>query len=135
LTEEEHQECQAFLTSVIPQRKEGSWYMPEELIEPFKRSMVAFCMIQRANRFAIVKQAREACQAASKACVIYPLSVYFYDFACVLETLGQDSDSRTLFGEFIRRHECEPQNKVDEIVLGQRDLSSMVDYARSKTGG
>jgi hypothetical protein len=138
LTDEEHRECQAYLTSVIPQTDEGAWYMPAELIEPFKRNLTAVCMMGRAKRFAILRQQAEACQAAAKACSIYPMYLHFYDYACILESLGNDTDAKMMFAEFLRRHDAGPQNEVeqsfDKLTRRHRDVPTMVRDARNKVG-
>jgi hypothetical protein len=135
LSEEELQECQAFEDSMFPSKtEEGVWVMAKKL-EPFNASMVALCMMARAKRLAQLKQPAEACQAATKACLIYPLSVYFYDYACLLEAIGRPNHAKAMFAEFLRRYDLGPvEAKCDEVALTQRDLSAMLEYAKSRTG-
>lgn len=53
LTDEEQQECQAMLQSFTD--VEGGYYaIREELAESFKRSIIALCMMGRAERFLIM---------------------------------------------------------------------------------
>jgi hypothetical protein len=108
--------------------------MPAELVEPFQRSMTAYFLIERANRFLILRQPAEACKVAMKAWVIYPLSVYVYDCACVLESAGNPAEAKLMFAEFLRRHKLGPlNNALDEITMRRRDLDSMVQEALRKT--
>src|SRR5579862_9661718 len=79
-SDDEHRECETYLKSVIPQTEGGAWYMPADAAEVFKRSLVAVCMMGRAERFAMLRQFTEACQAASKACAIDPQCTHFYGF-------------------------------------------------------
>jgi hypothetical protein len=140
LTDEEQRECQAFVSSVIPQSDGGRWVIKEELHEPFTRNLVAMCMMGRAERFAILAESggseyrKKACEAAAKACAIYPLSAYIYDFACILDRLGDEEDARAAFAEFLRRNDAGPQNEVDRFMLSQRDVTTMVARAKGKTG-
>src|SRR5437660_10877795 len=53
LTDDEHQECEAYLKSVIRQSDQGAWFMPTESGKVFRRGSVAGCMIGLAPRFAL----------------------------------------------------------------------------------
>jgi hypothetical protein len=137
LTDEEHEECQAFVCSVIGQKSsEGNWYMKKELVEPFKRSLIAQCMMGRAERFAIFASSpgkedyiEKACVAAAKAVGMYPLSMNLYDFACILHKVGKHEEAKMVFKEFLRKHESSPPNPVDEMFLKQRDVIAAVRHA------
>lgn len=142
LTDEEYQECQAFVSAILSSPSpgaQGTWVMKEELIEPFKRSLVALCMMGRAEKFAILAESMpseygaKAREAATKACSIYALSAYFYDFACILERLGDDEGARVMFAEFLRRHDAGSGNEIDQTALGLRDMAKMVQDAKRKT--
>src|ERR1039458_5723403 len=87
LTEEEQKECQAMLRS-LTKAEGGKYVMRKDLIPSFKSSIIALCMMGRAERFLILANSQpaykeEACRAAAKACGVFPLSIYFYDFGCV----------------------------------------------------
>lgn len=136
LTEEEQQECEAFLRSVIPQSDEGDWCMPREAAEVFQRGMVAACMMGRAERFAILRQYAQACEAASKACCIDPQCTHFFKFARILESAGKGPDAREMFAEGLRRYEADQSaSSPDVAVRIQTDLEQIVTYARSKVAG
>ena len=137
LTEEEHQECQAFMTSMIPPSDEGQRVMRGDLVEPYKRNLVAMCLMGRAKRFAILARTQrqfraKACEAAAKACAVYPLSAYFYDFACILDELGEEQEATVMLANFLRRHEAEPVNEVDKVALNERDVTTMVRQAKER---
>jgi hypothetical protein len=137
LTEDEHEECQAFVTSMIPPSDEGQWAMRKDLVETFKRNLVAKCMMGRAKRFAILAQEQpkfrgKACEAAAKACAVYPLSAYFYDFACILDQLGEEQEASVMLANFLRRHAAEPVNEVDTIALKEHDVTTMVRQAKER---
>ena len=138
LTDEEHRECQEYLRSVIPQSDEGAWYMPKEAADIFERSMIAQCMMGRAERFAILRQFAEACQAAAKACCIDPQCTHYYEFGRILEAAGKDVEARSMFVEFLRRYDADQQNDAnknpDRAAEIRSALAPMVSYAMSKTG-
>ncbi len=84
LTDDEQRECQAMLRMMI-QPENGELLIPTNLVDSFKRSVVALCLMSRAERFLILSDSEpngdeRACQAAAKAVGVFPLSVYFYDF-------------------------------------------------------
>src|ERR1035437_1170092 len=147
LTEEEQQECQAMLRSLT--KVEGGYYgMRKELIDSFKRSIVALCMMGRAERFLIMagcgslsvslsagegyrpEYGEKACQAAAKACGVFPLSIYFFDFGCVLQQVGKSEEAIQMFREFLRRLETEVLDPVMQSTLNQRDVEQAVRHAR-----
>ena len=135
------------LRSLIEVEGGQSW-MKEELIDSFKRSVVALCMMGRAERFLIMagcgslsmpmsfrhppkpEYAEKACEAAAKACGVFPLSIYFYDFGRVLRQVGKSEDARLAFREFLRRVETETLDPIMTATLKQRDLDEAVQYAR-----
>ena len=147
LTNEEQQECQTLLRSLM-QAEGGHYFMKEELMDSFKRSIIALCMMGRAERFLIEagcgslrvplsagqryrpECAEKACQAAAKACGIFPLSVYFYDFGCVLQQIGRSGEARQMFTEFLRRVGTETLDPIMQSVLKQRDVEQAAQRAR-----
>jgi hypothetical protein len=138
LTEDEQRDCQAALNSVIPTNPEGVWYMAKELAEPFQKSVIALCMMNRARRFALANQPHEACNAAAKACAVHPMYAHWYDFARILESLGKFDNATRAFTEFLRLHDLGPQNYVDLnadcVNRRKRDVPRMVREARIKLG-
>ncbi len=121
--------------------------MREELVDSFKRSIVALCMMGRAERFLLLagcgllgfrrapegpidpQSVEKACQAAAKACGVFPLSIYFYDFGCVLQRVGKEAEAKQMFAEFLRRVGNETLDPIMELVLKQRDIESAVRHA------
>ena len=52
LTDEEMQECADMLRAILPKKNDsGSWFIKEGLLGSFKDSIVALCMMGRAERF------------------------------------------------------------------------------------
>jgi hypothetical protein len=137
LTEDERQECEAMLRS-LTRSDDGSVAMiKEELADSFQRSIIALCLVGRAERFAILSMsepasAEEACRAAAKACAVYPLSICFYDFACILQQVGRTAEAKTMFREFLRRYETESPDPIEEITLRRRDLAGAVRDAQEQ---
>ena len=125
LTADEQSECQRLWRSTFP-KADGAWYLRPDIVEPFNRAMIALCMMGRADRFAILSRPADACEAAAKACAIYPLSAYFFDLACLLENAGREADAKTMFDEFLRRHQANQPDAVDRLLLKTRDLPAMV---------
>jgi hypothetical protein len=135
LTDEEQQECQE-RWDLLTKGPGGSCSMPEDLIDPFKRSIIAACLMGRAERFLIISADREdyarACESAAKACVIFPLSIFLYDFAMILKKTGRVDDSKAMFRECLRLSRTEKIGPVEEITLRQRDIKSSLLYAEKK---
>lgn len=135
LTEEELGEFKDQWRALFPPTADGAWAMREDLIEPFKLNMMAMCLIGRAERFALLARTdsqyrARAYEAGAKACALYPLSAYFYDFAAILEQFGSMDEARTLYAQFLRQPEAGPVREVDELTLHQRDIAQMVAHAR-----
>jgi hypothetical protein len=138
LTDDEHRECQAYLRSAIPQSDQGAWAGPAEVVELYKRSLVADCLMGRARRFAAQQRLVEAFEAATKACCIDPQSLRHYDFGRILDAAGKVAEARTLFAEFLRRDDLEQTlDSGEDPERGARiriALAQSVAYAKSKTG-
>ena len=148
LTDGERQECQTMLHTLT--QVEGGYYaIREELADSFKRSIVALCMMGRAERFLIAaggglltgapptpgqryraEYGERACQAAAKACGVFPLSIYFYDFACVLRQVGRPEEANQMLGEFLRRLETEVLDPIMRSTLKRRDVDLAAQFAR-----
>jgi hypothetical protein len=134
LTDDEMTEVQDHWRAHFPSNTEGQWYMKEEFVEPFQRSVIAMCLMGRAERFAILAHSQpeyrgKACEAAAKACSVYPLSAYLYDFAVILDQFGRLDEARTLLVAFLERPEAGPVRELDEVTLRQRDIAGMVARA------
>jgi len=134
LTDEEQQECQAMLHS-LTQAEGGVVHIREELADSFHRSIIALCMMGRAERFLILSNSKpeygeRACQAAAKASAVFPLSIYFYDFACTLQKVGKSEEARLMFTEFLRRLGTEALDPVMQSTLNQRDVERAAQHAR-----
>jgi hypothetical protein len=138
LTEEERSECESLLRSLHPPDQQIA--VPKEDADEFKRSFIALALIGRAERLSIVSRAggtvtaQEAATTAVKACTIYPLSVYFFECARILEELGQSNDAEAMYREFIRRRGIERPTPVGETVLAQHDIGALLETARERCG-
>ena len=136
LTEEEEQECHALFCSLFPEDPDGGkWYVKNEIADDFHRSWTAFALIVRAQRLLAMGSAEEACSSAAKACAAYPLFIYFYDFACILDKLGKKDEARAMFGECLRRHEVNHVSELDNAILTKRDIKAVLDHARQVLAG
>jgi hypothetical protein len=71
-----------------------------------------------------------ACQAAAKACGVFPLSIYFYDFGCVLRQVGKPEEARQMLGEFLRRLWTEVRDPIMQSTLKHRDFELAAYSAR-----
>ena len=130
------------LGAILPKEDGGSWFIKDEYLDSFRDSIVALCMMGRAERFlsmagcgslsvpllspwtkttqtatqlSATELKNRACEAAAKACAAFPLSIYFFDFGCVLQQVGKSKEARLLFAEFLRRHGTE---KLDPSCRG-----------------
>ena len=138
LTEDERQECESFIRSMT-KAEGGEYYFRKEVADSVQRSFIAMCLIGRAQRFAILADPQkpelvdEACRAGAKACSIYPLSVNFYGFACVLEQLRKLDESKAMFKEFLRQRDLESSpDPVQQSVLRAQDIAGMTRHARQQ---
>jgi hypothetical protein len=152
LTDEEHQECQEFIRSIV-KRDDGAWFVKEEFADAMQRSMIAVCLMGRAGRLLAEAggdlisstfhiphfgdgsldsdKAQQTCITAAKACSIFPLSIHFYDFGCLLLQVGKLSEAKVAFEQFLSSTECEANDPVKLSWLKQRDMTSAVDYCRA----
>lgn len=132
LTDEERDECQRFLRSLVGEGQQ--LVVQAELAEEFKLAFMAMALMGRAERFSIVWDHERACTTAAKACGLYPSSINFYDFACVLRSAGKAGDAKAIFAEFLRRLEEVEQSPIDEVLVKHRDLTDAVADAREQVG-
>jgi hypothetical protein len=134
LTEDEQRECRSML-HLLTQTEGGEYVIREDLVDSFNRSIVALCLMGRAERFLILSSSQpsgseEACKAAAKACAIFPLSIYFYDFGCVLQRVGKRDEAKQMFAEFLRRYRTEDIDPIMQSTLSQRDGESASMHAQ-----
>lgn len=59
----------------------------------------------RAEHFLILSSSRpeykeQACMAAAKACGDFPLSIYFYDFGCILQQVAKPDEAKQMLPSF-----------------------------------
>ncbi|MBA2684138.1 MAG: hypothetical protein H0U66_06585 [Gemmatimonadaceae bacterium] len=136
LTEEEPRECDTHWRALFAPTEDGKVHiMRSEHIEPFMRSQAALCLMSRAQRFAFLADGQpeyrtKACEAAAKACALYPLSVNLYDFAMILEEFGEHEEASTLLREFIQHPKAVLTPQMDDIALSMRDITGMVARAK-----
>jgi|ERR1700693_3078687 len=135
LSEEEQNECQRFWDSVT-KVEGGSYCMKEDVADAFQRSMVAMCLMGRAERFLARWESdhdgesrEQACTTAAKACAIYPLSLNFFDFGCLLQGVGKNEEAKIVFTEFLRRQGTGPSSDMDRFAMKHRDIEAAVKYA------
>jgi hypothetical protein len=137
LTEDEQRECQDHWRAMT-QAPEGHYgAIREDLLDSFQRWVVGDCLMGRAERFLILCNSQpeykeQACQAAAKACAVFPVFIYWYDFACVLKQVGKRADAKQMFREFLRRHELETADPMMQLILNQRDVEAAVQHARDE---
>ncbi|MGA9670646.1 MAG: hypothetical protein WBQ94_15655 [Terracidiphilus sp.] len=153
LTGEEQEECESFLRSVIRTGDCGQ-AMRSPLAGSFKRGVVSACMMGRARRFLLQAAysvadnkpvdwgranwitfyepdwARMAYRAASKACEIFPVSINFYDFGCLLQEQGRHGKARMAFKEFLRRVSVSEIDPVARAAVSRRNLDGAIEHAR-----
>lgn len=150
--EEQHQECQEFIRSIV-KSDDGEWVVKEEFADAMRRSMIAVCLMGRAERLLAEaggdqisslfhiphfgdgslepERAAQACITAAKACSIFPLSIHFYDFGCLLLQVGKLSEAKVAFAQFLSSTEVDTSDPVRQSWLKQRDTASAVEYCRA----
>jgi hypothetical protein len=147
LTAEEQAECQSFLRSVL-NAKDYTRGMKKDLADSFKRGITAACMMGRARRFLLQAAAsssaemstawghdepdygEKAYQAASKACAIFPISMNFYDFGCLLQELGRHGKARMVFMEFLDRVKSRDLDPIEKASMSKRNIEGAIAHAR-----
>jgi hypothetical protein len=152
LTDEEHQECQEFVRSIV-KSDDGEWAVKEEFADAMLRSMIAVCLMGRAERLLAEaggdqissmlhiphfgdgslesNRVEQACITAAKACAIFPLSIHFYDFGCLLLQVGKLGEAKVAFAQFLSSTEFDTSDPVRQIWLKQRDTVSAVEYCKA----
>ena len=152
LTDEEHQECQEFIRSIF-ESDDGEWVVKEDFADAMQRSMIAACLMGRAERLLAdaggdqtsslfhiphfgdgsleSNRAEQACITAAKACAIFPLSIHYYDFGCLLLQVGKLSEAKVAFRQFLSSAGLDATDPVRQIWLKQRDTASAVKYCEA----
>ena len=157
LSDEEQQECQETLRLFLAAGKaqedeEGELVFKTEFAEKFQRSIIANSLMSRAERFLSMaggstlnatfripcisvtpvdqSLAEKACVAAAKACSIFPFSMYFYDFGCILQRIGKEGEARTAFTQFLGKIEVDQADSAMQPWLGSRNIEACVQWAR-----
>jgi hypothetical protein len=152
LTAEEKEECESFLQSLI--RTGGC----EEILRgtmagSFKHGVISACLMGRARRFQQFATscaeiefpanwnfagwdnadepnwAEMAYDAAAKACDIFPISINFYDFGCLLQKQGRHGKARLAFKEFLRRANVNEIDPVARAAVSSRNIADAIEHA------
>ena len=84
---------------------------------------------QKENRQKLLEK---AIAAITKAYSIYQLPIYLYDFACLMEITGKVNVARKMFKDFLNKQLEFKPNKVDKLLLNQRDIDEAVKDAKAK---
>ena len=137
LTEEEQQEVEDTFKGF-----EGYKFNPA-VADDIKKGTTAFALSNyataqvRMSEIESQKEKREkllekAIAAIAKAYSIYQLPIYLYDFACLMEMTGKANLARNMFKDFLNKQLEFKPNKVDELLLKQRDIDEAVKDAKAK---
>jgi hypothetical protein len=160
LSDEERHECQAFINSLFAARTDGDgqWFATDkDSADSTQRMFVAGCLMRRARKFLIragfvpqnsltdchmyggdphrrlyVECVANAISAAAKACAICPLPINFYDFGCLLRSVGKEEDAKTAFAEFLKRYRAFPVRPVETPFFDQRNMDVAVLEAENE---
>ena len=73
---------------------------------------------------------QKACVSVSKACAIYPLPIYFYDFGCILYQAGKSDEAKIAFANFLSNIENGELDPTMQKWHSQRDIQSSVRVAK-----
>jgi len=158
LTDEEHQECQEtlhfFLSTWREEEddQEGEFVIRKDFAETFQRSIIAYSLMGRAERFLCMAGgsaiqatlhipcicvtpidpvlAEKACVTAAKACSAFPFSMHFYDFGCILQQVGKEGEAAIAFKEFLGRIEFDLADPWKRSWLNQRSILACMQFAR-----
>lgn len=134
LTKEERDECESFIRSMT-HSDGGANYVRADLADSFQRYFMSICLFGRAERFKILSSgepsnATKACEAAAKACAIFPISSSFYEFALILAGVGKKGEARAMFEEFLRRVGAEELNDVEKLAMKRLDSNEAIARAK-----
>ena len=156
LTDDEIEECEAFIRSLV-RDSDGEWVVKKEYADLTQRGMIALCLMSRAERFLgqaggsaihIVHHkpyyspglqldedlADRACVSAAKACAILPLPIYSYDFGCILYQVGKFDEARIAFAAFLSAIEHSVANPAMDMWNKTRDIAASASIARELLG-
>ena len=139
LTQEERDECESFIRSVT-HSDEGANYVRADLADSFQRYFISMCLFGRAERFRILSSGEpsnttKACEAAAKACAVFPISSSFYEFASILSAAGKTEDAKAMFEEFLRRVGSEELNDVEKLAMKRLDSNEAIARAKEALRG
>jgi hypothetical protein len=152
LTPDEKEECDNFLRTVI-QTGDCEHLLKGTPVGSFKRGVVSACMMGRARRFMLQAASRTADEsfgrwkyqdwdvneldleemayrAAEKACDIFPVSINFYDFGCLLQDQGRHGKARVAFKEFLRRVYANEIDPIARAAVSRRNIPGAIEHAR-----
>ena len=85
--------------------------------------------LQTTVRSKLIEKALVAC---FKACNIYPLPIFDYDLACLMEMAGKPHESKGMFEKFLTWQITFKPTQIDEAYLKQRDVEQAIVEARQK---
>jgi hypothetical protein len=74
--------------------------------------------------------AEKACVTAAKACSVFPFSMHFYDFGCILQQVGKEGEAAIAFREFLGRIEFDLADPWKQGWLNQRSILACMQFAR-----
>jgi hypothetical protein len=152
LTQDEMEECETFFCSVVQSGAYEQW-LKGSLAGSFKRGVVSACLMARARRLLLQAASRTADEsfgrqngedwdldepdlaemaylAAEKACDIFPVSINFYDFGCLLQEQGRHGKARVAFKEFLRRANVKEIDPVARAAVSRRNIAGAIEHAR-----
>lgn len=78
------------------------------------------------------KLLKKAIAAITKAYSIYQLPIYLYDFACLTEMTQKADLAKNMFKDFLNKQLEFKPNKVDKLLLNQRDIDEAIKDAKAK---
>jgi hypothetical protein len=155
LTEDEAEECQRFIKAITT-TDDGYFAVHIDFADTLRRVFVAMCLMGRAERFLVFsgfiptesgmidgnpsrsgyrENVASALEASSKACVIHPMSINLYDFACILRSVGYKEEAKASFSEFLRLHNNVPVQSFEKVLISGRDMEGAVNDATNETSG
>ena len=102
-------------------------------LSQYAKGQIELCELEskRSDRSKMIAKAVSAC---FKACNIYPLPIFDYDLACLLEMAGESAQADAMFRKFLAEQATFKPGQIDEMFLKERDIEAAIRDARARVG-
>jgi len=118
-------------------------FIRDDIRDKLKQGLIARGLANYATdqvikaKFATDPNSREECMckaiaSITKAYSIHSLPIYAYDLACYLEMANRLDESKYTFKLFLKHQSDFRPEPLDDILMGERDISEPIRHATTK---